>query len=166
MKKSFIAERMDRLGTESAFEVLARAKELEKTGVEVIHFEIGEPDFDTPEHIKEAAVKALRDGYTHYTPSPGLLELRVAIAENISNELGIDVDPVSEVVVMPGGKPCIFTAIYVLINPGDEVLIPNPSFPSYESVVNFAGGIPVPIPLKEENDFRLIPEDVEQLVTP
>ena len=166
MKKDFTAERMGRLGTESAFEVLARAKELEKRGVEVVHFEIGEPDFDTPEHIKEAAVKALKEGYTHYTPSPGILELRVAIAEKVSNELGIDVDPASEVVVMPGGKPCIFAAIYTMVNPGDEVLIPNPSYPAYESVVNFAGGIPIPIPLREENDFRLIPEDVEQLVTP
>lgn len=165
MKKDFTAERMRQLGAESAFEVLARAKELEKTGVEVVHFEIGEPDFDTPEHIKEAAVKALKEGYTHYTPSPGILELRAAIAEKVSNELGIGVDPVSEVVVMPGGKPCIFTAIYSMVNPGDEVLIPNPSYPAYESVVNFAGGISVPMPLKEENDFRLIPEDIERLVT-
>jgi len=164
VKLSF-ADRMVNLGTETAFEVLAMAKELERKGVDIVHLEIGEPDFDTPQHIKEAAFKALKDGFTHYTPSPGIIELREAIAERVSNDSGIDVDPNREVVVMPGAKPCIFTGILATVNPGEEVLIPNPAFPIYESIIRFFGAVPVPVPLKEENDFRLSPEDVEERVT-
>lgn len=156
---------MSNLGTETAFEILAMAKELEKKGAEVVHLEIGEPDFDTPEHIKEAAVKAMRAGYTHYTPAPGILELRQAISEKASKERGIDVDPNREVVVMPGAKPGLFTGILSTINPGDEVLLPDPAFPIYRSVVEFLGAVAVSIPLKEEKNFRMDPEDVRRKVT-
>jgi len=164
VKLSF-ADRMVDLGTETAFEVLAMARGLERKGVDIVHLEIGEPDFDTPQHIKDAAFKALKAGFTHYTPAPGIIELREAIAERVSNDLGIDVDPNWEVVVMPGAKPCIFTGILATVNPGDEVLLPNPAFPIYESVVRFFGAVPVSVPLREENDFRLSPEDVEERVT-
>ena len=159
------AERMTRTGTETAFEVFAMAKEIEKTGVKVNHFEMGEPDFDTPENIKDAARKALASGFTHYTAAPGILELRQAIAENISNDFDVDIDPEKEVVVMPGAKPGIFMSILATVDPGDEVIMPNPSFPIYESVVNLVKAKPVPIPLKEENDFRLNPEDVRNKIT-
>jgi len=156
---------MSNLGTETAFEILAMAKELEKKGAKVIHLEIGEPDFDTPEHIKEAAVKALRAGYTHYTPAQGILELRQAISEKASRERGIDVDPNREVIVMPGAKPGLFTGILSIVNPGEEVLLPDPSFPIYRSVVEFLGAVAVSIPLKEEKNFRMDPEDVRRKVT-
>ncbi|MBS7626654.1 pyridoxal phosphate-dependent aminotransferase [Candidatus Bathyarchaeota archaeon] len=159
------AERMNRAGTETAFEVFAMAKEIEKKGERVIHFEMGEPDFDTPENIKEAAKRALEEGYTHYTPAPGILELRQAIAEYVSEDFGVDIDPEKEVIVMPGAKPGIFTGILATVNPGDEVIMPNPAFPIYESVVNLVGAKPVPIPLREENDFRLSPEDVRRKLT-
>jgi aspartate/methionine/tyrosine aminotransferase len=155
---------METLGTETAFEVLAKAKALEKQGKDVVHLEIGEPDFDTPKNIKEAAVKALNAGYTHYGPSAGIPELREAIAQYISKTRGIEVDP-DEVVVTPGAKPIMFFGILALVNPGEEVLYPNPGFPIYESVVNFVGAKPVPIPLKEENDFRLDPEYVKEKIT-
>ena len=156
---------MSNLGTETAFEILAMAKELEKKGAKVIHLEIGEPDFDTPEHIKEAAVKALKAGYTHYTPAPGILELRQAISEKVSREIGIDVDPNREVIVMPGAKPGLFTGILSTVNPGEEVLVPDPAFPIYRSVVEFIGAVAVSIPLKEEKNFRIDPEDVRRKVT-
>ena len=156
---------MSNLGTETAFEILAMAKELEKKGAKVIHLEIGEPDFDTPEHIKEAAVKAIRAGYTHYTPAPGILELRQAISEKASKERGIDVDPNREVIVMPGAKPGLFTGILSIVNPGEEVLVPDPAFPIYRSVVEFLGAVAVSIPLKEEKNFRMDPEDVRRKVT-
>ncbi len=146
------AERMSRLGTESAFEVLARAKALERQGREIVHLEIGEPDFDTPAHIKEAAKRALDAGATHYGPSAGLPELREAIARHVSETRGIPVSP-EEVVVTPGAKPIMFFTILGLVNRGDEVLYPNPGFPIYESVINFVGGVPVPIPLREETGF-------------
>lgn len=164
-KSPTIAERMDRAGTETAFLVFAMAKEIEKTGARVVHFEMGEPDFDTPEHIKEAARKALASGYTHYTAAPGMLELRQAIAEYVSNDFDVDIDPEKEVIVMPGAKPGIFTGILATVNPGDEVIMPNPAFPIYESVVNLVKAKPVPIPLKEKNDFRLSPADVARKVT-
>src|SRR5205807_1175098 len=147
-----IADRMARLGTESAFEVLARAKALERQGKEIVHLEIGEPDFDTPEHIRDAAKRALDGGATHYGPSAGLPELRVAIARHITATRGTPVTP-EEVVVTPGAKPIMFFTIMALVNPGDEVVYPNPGFPIYESVVNFVGGVPVPIPLLEETGF-------------
>jgi len=161
---SLFARRMETLGTETAFEVLAKAKALEKQGKDVVHLEIGEPDFDTPKNIKEAAVKALNAGYTHYGPSAGVPELREAIAQYISKTRKIKADS-DEVVVTPGAKPIMFFAILAWVNPGEEVLYPNPGFPIYESVVNFVGAKPVPIPLKEENDFRLDPEYVKEKIT-
>jgi len=161
---SIFAERLNRLGTETAFEVLAKAKALEREGREIIHLEIGEPDFDTPENIKEAAIKALKEGYTHYVSAAGILELREAIAEYISESRGIDAEP-EEVVVTPGAKPIIFFSILACVNPGEEVMYPNPGFPIYESVINFVGGKPVPIPLKEERDFRMDPEDLVGNIT-
>lgn len=155
---------MDSLGTETAFEVLAKAKALEKEGREIIHLEIGEPDFDTPNNIKEAAVKALKDGYTHYVPASGIPELRVAIAEYLSESRGIDVDP-EEVVVTPGAKPIIFFSILACVESGDEVVYPNPGFPIYESMINFVGAKPVPMQLKEENDFRTDDEDTVNKIT-
>jgi aspartate/methionine/tyrosine aminotransferase len=145
---------MDGLGTETAFEVLAKAKALEKQGREIIHLEIGEPDFDTPNNIKEAAIKAMKSGYTHYVPAAGIPELREAIAEYLSESRGIDVDP-EEVVVTPGAKPIIFFSILACVEPEDEVMYPNPGFPIYESMINFVGAKPVPMLLKEENDFRI-----------
>jgi aspartate/methionine/tyrosine aminotransferase len=146
------AERMSRLGTESAFDVLARARALEASGKEVIHLEIGEPDFATPAHVIAAGKKALDDGFTHYGPSPGLPECRAAIAEYISRTRGIPVD-VKNVVVTPGGKPIIFFPMMALLNEGDEVICPNPSFPIYESMIRCLGATPVPVPLVEERGF-------------
>jgi aspartate/methionine/tyrosine aminotransferase len=146
------AQRMSRLGTESAFEVLARAKALERQGKSIIHLEIGEPDFDTPAHIKEAAKQALDAGATHYGPSAGLPELREAIAKHVAETRGVPVSP-DEVVVTPGAKPIMFFTILALAGAGDEVIYPNPGFPIYESVINFAGGVPVPIPLREDTGF-------------
>ena len=153
-----LASRMELLGTESAFAVLAKAKALEARGRDVIHLEIGEPDFDTPEHIVEAGCQALRDGQTHYTPSNGIVELREAIAEDVSASRGIAVSP-DQVVVTPGGKPIMFFIILALVEEGDEVLLPNPAFPIYESMVRFAGGKPVFVPLRQENDFRFDPDE-------
>jgi aspartate aminotransferase len=148
-----LATRMERLGTETAFSTLAKAKALEMQGREIIHLEIGEPDFDTPSHIIEAGCRALREGHTHYTPSAGILELRAAIAADVARSRGIAVDP-EQVVVTPGGKPIMFFAILALVEEGDEVLLPNPAFPIYESMVNFVGGRPVFVPLRQENEFR------------
>jgi aspartate aminotransferase len=148
-----LARRMERLGTETAFSVLAKAKALEAGGHEIIHLEIGEPDFDTPSHIVEAGCRALREGHTHYTPTAGIPELRAAIAADVASSRGIAVDP-EQVVVTPGGKPIMFFAILALVDEGDEVLVPNPSFPIYESMVNFVGGQPVFVPLRQENEFR------------
>jgi len=147
-----VASRMLRLGTESAFEVLARARALERAGREIVHLEIGEPDFDTPAHIKEAAKQALDAGATHYGPSAGLPELREAIAKHVAETRGVPVSP-EEVVVTPGAKPIMFFTILALVGEGDEVIYPNPGFPIYESVINFVGGVPVPIPLREESGF-------------
>jgi len=152
------------LGTETAFEVLAKAKALEKQGKEIVHLEIGEPDFDTPRNIKDAAVKAINAGYTHYGPSAGLPDFREAIAQYVSKTRGIKAEA-DEVVVTPGAKPIMFFSILALVNPGDEVLYPNPGFPIYESMINFVDAKPVPIPLPEENDFRLEPEFVKKHVT-
>jgi aspartate/methionine/tyrosine aminotransferase len=155
---------MKTLGTETAFEVLAKAKALEKQGREIVHLEIGEPDFDTPKNIKDAAAKALSSGYTHYTPSAGMPELRQAVADYISKTRKLDVKP-EEVVITPGGKPIMFFSILALVNPGDEVLYPNPGFPIYESLINFVGAKPVPIQLKEQNEFGLDPEYVKKMIT-
>jgi aspartate aminotransferase len=162
--KRIFAKRMDMLGTETAFEVLAKAKALEKQGRDIVHLEIGEPDFDTPSNIKEAACKAMKAGYTHYVPASGIPELRQAIAEYLSKSRGISVDP-DEVVVTPGAKPIIFFSILALVEPGDEVMYPNPGFPIYESMINFVGAKPVPMPLKEENDFRFDNDDTAAKIT-
>jgi aspartate/methionine/tyrosine aminotransferase len=160
-----VAERMSRLGTESAFEVLARARALERQGRQIVHLEIGEPDFDTPAHIKEAAKQALDAGATHYGPSAGLPELREAIAKHIAETRGVPVSP-DNVVVTPGAKPIMFFTIMALANRGDEVIYPNPGFPIYESVINFVGAVPVPIPLREESDFGFDMELFERRVSP
>jgi len=158
------AKRMNGLGTETAFEVLAKAKALEKQGRDIVHLEIGEPDFDTPSNIKEAAIKAMKAGHTHYVPAAGIPELRTAIAEYLSETRGINVDP-DEVVVTPGAKPIIFFSILACVEPGDEVLYPNPGFPIYESMVNFVGAKPIPMPLKEENDFAIDNDDTASKIT-
>jgi aspartate/methionine/tyrosine aminotransferase len=152
---------MARLGTETAFEVLVRARALEAKGRNVIHLEIGEPDFDTPAHITEAAVAALKSGATHYGPSAGLPELRAAIAEDSTRRRGARATP-EMVVVTPGGKPIMFFVILALVDDGDEVLYPNPGFPIYESMIRYIGGVPVPVRLLEEKGFEL---DVDQLVS-
>ncbi len=153
------ATRMGRLGTETAFEVLARAKALEAQGRSIVHLEIGEPDFATPAHIVEAGCQALRDGYTHYTPAPGIPELREAIAADATKRRGVPFAP-DEVVVTPGGKPIMFFSILALVEDSDEVIYPNPGFPIYESMIDFAGGAPVPIQIEEQRGFSL---DVERL---
>ncbi|MCJ7831110.1 MAG: aminotransferase class I/II-fold pyridoxal phosphate-dependent enzyme, partial [Dehalococcoidia bacterium] len=145
-------------------EVLERAQELERDGRDIVHLEIGEPDFDTPSNIIEAANRALHSGKTHYTPAPGIPELRQAIAKYVSNTRGISVDP-AQVVVVPGGKPIMFYAILALIDEGDEVLYPNPGFPIYESMLRFVGGKAVPTPLREEKQFGLNVGELESLVT-
>ncbi len=154
-----LAKRMERLGTETAFEVLVKAKALEAKGRDVVHLEIGEPDFDTPVNIIEAATNALHQGFTHYGPSAGLPELKETIAHYISDTRHTHVSP-DEVVVVPGGKPIIFFVILALAEQGDEVIYPNPGFPIYESMINYVGAKPVPIQLREEMDFRL---DVNEL---
>ncbi|MBI2529187.1 MAG: pyridoxal phosphate-dependent aminotransferase [Candidatus Rokubacteria bacterium] len=158
------AQRMSRLGTESAFEVLARARALERQGKEIVHLEIGEPDFDTPAHIREAAKRALDDGATHYGPAAGLPELREAIAKDVSATRQLAVTP-EEIVVTPGAKPIMYFVITALVDPGDEVIHPNPGFPIYESVINFVGGVPVPIPLREETAFGFDLSVFEQKVS-
>ena len=164
MIESMIAESMGRLGTETAFEVRARAKALERQGKSIVHLEIGEPDFDTPAHIRDAAKRALDAGATHYGPSAGLPELREAIAEHIEKTRGVPVSP-DEVVVTPGAKPIMYFVIIALTNPGDEVVYPNPGFPIYESVINFVGGVPVPIPLLEETGFGFDLRELERRVS-
>ena len=161
---SIFAKRMQALGTETAFEVLAKAKALEKQGKDIVHLEIGEPDFDTPKNIKDAAAKALNAGYTHYTPSAGMPELRQAIAEYISKTRKLDVKP-EEVVVTPGAKPVMFFSMLSLVSPGDEVMYPNPGFPAYEALIKFVEAKPVPIPLREENEFSFDPEYVKEKIT-
>jgi aspartate aminotransferase len=156
-----LASRMSRLGTETAFEVLNRARALEKQGKHVIHLEIGEPDFATPGNIVDAAVDALHSGWTHYGPSAGLPDLRKEIADYISRTRKVPVAS-DEVVVVPGGKPIIFFTILALVDAGDEVIYPNPGFPIYESMIDYIGGRAVPIPLREERDFSL---DVKELAS-
>ncbi|MFH1353493.1 MAG: pyridoxal phosphate-dependent aminotransferase [bacterium] len=160
-----LAERMSRLGTETAFEVLAKAKALEAQGKEIIHLEIGEPDFATPKNICESAKKAIDDGVTHYGPSAGLPEARKVIAKYISETRKIPVDP-EEVVITPGAKPIIFFPILALVNEGDEVIYPNPGFPIYESMINFVGGVAKPVPLREEKNFSVDVEEFRSLFTP
>lgn len=154
-----LARRMERLGTETAFEVLVKAKALEAQGRDIIHLEIGEPDFDTPSNIIEAGCDALRKGFTHYGPSAGMPELREVIAQHVSETRRLNVTP-DEVVIVPGGKPIIFFSILALAEDGDEIIYPNPGFPIYESMINYVGAKAVPIRLREELEFRL---DVNEL---
>jgi aspartate/methionine/tyrosine aminotransferase len=159
-----LASRMSRLGTETAFEVLNRARALEKQGREIIHLEIGEPDFATPANIVDAAVDALHGGWTHYGPSAGLPDLRKEIASYVSHTRNVTVSS-DEVVVVPGGKPIIFFTILTFVDQGDEVIYPNPGFPIYESMINYVGGRAVPIPLREERDFALDVHELASLIT-
>ncbi len=159
------SERISWLGTEGAFEVLARCKRLEAQGKSIIHLEIGEPDFDTPKNICEAAIKAIRDGHTHYSPSAGVPKAREVVAQYMSRTRNIDVPP-DNVVIMPGVKPLVFDSVMAIINPGDEVIVPNPGYPTYESVTSFVGAKPVPLRLREENDFRFLVDELRELITP
>jgi len=158
-----LASRMARLGTETAFEVLVKAKALQAQGRDIVHLEIGEPDFDTPRNIIDAAVDALHKGFTHYGPSAGLMELREVIAQHVSETRRVNVTP-DEVVVVPGGKPIIFFSILALAEQGDEVIYPNPGFPIYESMINYVGAKAVPIRLREELDFRLDVDELANLI--
>jgi aspartate/methionine/tyrosine aminotransferase len=156
-----LAASLDRLGTETAFEVLARARALEAQGRRVIHLEIGEPDFPTPIHIVEAGAQALRDGYTHYCPAPGLPVLREACAAHLSEHRGLAIDP-ARVLVAPGAKPFLFFGVLATCDPGDEVIYPNPGFPIYESVIRWAGAMPVPLPLVEDRGFAFSADDLAE----
>lgn len=160
-----LTEAMSRLGTESAFDVLAKARALEATGRTVVHLEIGEPDFDTPRHIVEAAVDALRSGQTHYVPAPGIPQLRESVAAFLERTGRARTTP-DRVVVTPGAKPVMFYVMLALCQPGDEVIYPNPAFPMYESIAAFTGAVPVPLPLREQNQFRIDPDELERLVSP
>jgi len=159
-----LVDAMSRLGTESAFEVLARATKLAQGGMDVINLGIGQPDFKTPEHVVEAAVKALRDGHHGYTPANGILEVREAVAADILKYKGVEVNP-DYIVLMPGGKPTMFFACLMFGQPGTEIIYPNPGFPIYESVIKFSGAKPVPMPLYEENGFSFSAEEVLGLIT-
>ena len=160
-----LAKRMSRLGTETAFEVLAKARALEAKGKHVVHLEIGEPDFDTPAHVIDEGVKALTSGFTHYSPSAGIPELRRSIARFAGNKRGLTFDP-DQVVVTPGGKPIMFFILLALAEAGDEVIYPNPGFPIYESMIDFAGATPVPIPLREDRQFRFDVDELASKISP
>jgi aspartate aminotransferase len=159
-----LAQRMDQIGTEGAFEVLARARALEAQGRDVIHLEIGEPDFATPAHIVEAGAQALRAGHTHYTPPIGVPALRQAIARHVSHSRGVEVSP-EQVVVTPGAKPIMFFAMLTLLEAGDEAIYPDPGFPIYRSMIRFVGATPVPLPLHEEQNFRFDADEFRSLVS-
>ena len=159
-----LAQRLQRLGTETAFVVLAKARALEAQGKDIVHLEIGEPDFDTPDNIRGAAKKAIDDGFTHYGPAAGLPQTRQAIARYMSTTRGIDVHP-EHVVVTPGAKPVMFYVMLACVDEGDEVIYPNPGFPIYESMINFVGGVPVPLQLHEEKGFSFDIADLEKLIT-
>jgi aspartate aminotransferase len=160
-----VATRMDKLGTESAFEVSARARALEAQGRSIIHLQIGEPDFDTPAHVREAAKRALDEGATHYAPFPGIPALREAIAADVTVRKGFPADP-SQVFVTVGGKGVMLYAILGLVDPGDEVIVPDPGYPIYESLTSFVGATPVPIPIRMEHDFRIDVDELASLITP
>ncbi len=160
-----IAKRMDRLGTETAFEVLAEVKRLEQEGKDIVSFALGEPDFDTPDNIKKAGIDAINDNYTHYGPSAGMVPLREAVANYVSATRKMPVDP-DEVVVMPGAKPIVFHGMLACVDEGDEVVYPNPGYPIYESIANFLGAKCVPLPLLEEREFTFNVEDLRACVTP
>ena len=160
-----LAERMARLGTETAFEVLAKARRLEAEGQDIIHLEIGEPDFDTPANIVEAGKQALAEGYTHYGPTPGLMEVRERIAQEVSETRGVSVTA-DNVVITPGAKPIMFFTMLALVDEGDEVLYPNPGFPIYESMIDFVGGVAVPMKLLPSRDFAVDVAEVKGQITP
>jgi aspartate/methionine/tyrosine aminotransferase len=160
-----LADNLDRLGTETAFEVLARAAELQRQGRDIINLGIGQPDFQTPKHIVEAAVKALRDGHHGYTPAQGILPLREAVAADLNRRHGVEVDP-DQVVIMPGGKPTMFFAILMFGTPGAEIMYPDPGFPIYRSMIQYTGAKPVPIALKEQNGFAFSADEVLAQITP
>ncbi|HEY5630223.1 MAG TPA: pyridoxal phosphate-dependent aminotransferase [Candidatus Limnocylindrales bacterium] len=160
-----LAQRMASIGTETAFEAAARARALEATGRSIVHLEIGEPDFDTPANVREAAKRAIDAGKTHYPPFPGIPELREAIAADSAKRRGFAPDP-QNVYVTVGGKGVMYYAILALVNPGDEVIVPDPGYPIYESVTRFVGGTAVPIAIRQENEFRLDPDELASLVTP
>lgn len=160
-----LAQSFSRLGTETAFEVLARARALEAAGRKIVHLEIGEPDFDTPRNIRTAAKKAIDAGWTHYGPSAGLPDARRAVAEYVSKTRGVPVKA-EEAILVPGGKPVIFFTIMALVDPGDEVVYPNPGFPIYESMINYVGGKPVPLPIREDLDWDFDPAEFEKLLSP
>ena len=164
MNDAKLSTRTRNLGTETAFEVLARAKALEAQGKDIIHLEIGEPDFDTPQYIKDAAVKALQQGYTHYNPSAGLMEAREAFARYITRDRGVPVRP-TQIVITPGAKPIIFFTCLALLEEGDEAMYPNPGFPIYESMIKYPGATAVPIPLEEKHGFAFRPEKLDELVS-
>jgi aspartate aminotransferase len=159
-----LADRMSRLGTETAFEVLNQARALERQGKKIIHLEIGEPDFDTPANVVEAGINALRQGWTHYGPSAGLPELRQAVAEDVSRSRGVKVTS-DEVVIVPGGKPIIFFTLLALADVGDEIIFPNPGFPIYESMIDYVGARAVLIRLREEKDFSFDVDEMASLIT-
>ena len=159
-----LARRMGNLGTESAFAVLAKARELEARGRDIVHLEIGEPDFSTPRHIRDAVVQAIEQGYTHYVPAPGLTEVRQSIAQNVGQRRDIDVDW-RQVVVTPGAKPIMFFTILALAQRGTEVIYPNPGFPVYESMIRFCGARPVPMPLLEENNYHPVLKQLASKIT-
>jgi aspartate aminotransferase len=165
MRTVELAERMSRLGTETAFEVLARARALEATGRTIVHLEIGEPSFDTPPNVVDAAVRAMRDGHTHYVQSAGVPQARQAIADTFTATRGVAADP-DQVVITPGAKPIMCFGILALVGPGDEVVLPDPGFPIYRSMVDFVGGVAVPYVLPIEDGYRLDPAQLEELVTP
>jgi aspartate aminotransferase len=161
-----IANRISRLGTETAFEVLVRARALEAQGKNIVHLEIGEPDFDTPQNIIDAAKTALDNGFTHYGPSNGLPQARQAVADYINKKRNLEIYNANEIVITPGAKPILFYGMMAVIDEGDEVIYPNPGFPIYESMINFLGATPVPLPLKEEREFRFDIADLEARITP
>lgn len=161
----YVAERVSRLAGESAFAILSKAQALEAKGIDVVHLEIGQPDFKTPENIMEAAKKAMADGYTGYGPTLGYNDLRISVADYAKKYKNIDA-AMDNVVIVPGGKPTMFFTMLTLVNPGDEVIYPNPGFPIYESCIKFAQGIPVPMPLTADNDFRLDIDEFKGLITP
>ena len=159
------AERMSRLGTEGAFEVLARARRLEAEGKRIVHLEIGEPDFATPDNIVEAAIGAMQNGYTHYTPASGIWEAREAVAQFVSRMLSTEVEP-ADVVLVPGSKNVLLFTLLACVEPGDEVILPDPGYPAYASQVSFIGAVPRMVTLREESGFRLDLDALESLVTP
>ena len=159
------AERMSRLGTEGAFEVLARARKLEAEGKRIVHLEIGEPDFATPDNIVEAAIGAMQNGYTHYTPASGIFEAREAVAQFVSRMLSTEVDP-ADVVLVPGSKNVLLFTLLACVEPGDEVILPDPGYPAYASQVSFIGAVPRLVTLREESGFRMDLDELASLVTP